>query len=97
MIKVTVERTDLTTRNKKDGSGTYQLQTAWAHLVRDGRVEDHPTRIEVFPPRNDAGMVVPYQPGDYSIDDESYRVSYGRIEIGFLRLKPVAQKMKAAS
>lgn len=93
MLKVEIKKVNVMERNKKDGSGTYNLQTAYVYTYdRDGNPKEYPEEIEIFVPRNNAGMPEPYEVGEYVIKPESFRVNYKRVEMGFM----VLEKSKAA-
>jgi len=85
-MRIVVEKVELVTRTKKDKSGTYEMQVAWAYPTRDGVEDSHPVKLELFPPRSPGGGNVPYTVGEYRVSSDSYKVAYGRLEIGFLRL-----------
>jgi len=89
-MKISVESEALTTLDKKDKSGTYQLQTVYAHLVeRDGSPKRYPVETEIFPNRNAAGDTIPWKKGNYEIADTSFRLDrFGRLELGFINLVP---------
>ena len=89
MLIIDIETPDLLTLNKKAG-GTYQLQSAYAHLVgRDGQPERYPREIKIFPSRDPAGNPVGYAPGQYRLSPRSFTVNNGRLELGFASLDPI--------
>lgn len=93
MLLIDIETSDLETLNKKDGSGTYHLQSAYVHLLgRDGQPERYPREVKVFPPRDPSGNAVGYRPGKYSLSPRSFRINNGRLELGFVNLDPVEKK-----
>jgi hypothetical protein len=89
-MQVTVENIELETRNKKDGKGTYQTQTAYAHLLeRNGMPKRYPVQIKVFPPKDNAGNVRPYTPGEYLVSPKCFLVDSGFLKTGFIELEPM--------
>lgn len=88
---IEIEETNLTTKQKKDGSGSYQLQAGYFHSMnQDGSPKRYPEEINVFPKKDPQGNAVPYPVGSYTIDPASFRVQRGFFELGFLTLIPVA-------
>lgn len=89
-FEIDIEEVKTETKTKKDKSGTYQLQEAWAHcLERDGSPSRHPVRMNVFVPTDGNNTPQPYKPGHYVLDPRSFRINqYGSLEIGFLQLMP---------
>jgi hypothetical protein len=90
LIQIDIEEAQLETRNKRAG-GTYQIQSAYAHLLdSNGNPERYPRKIHLFPPRDQQGNSVPYQPGKYTLSPSSFRVGNGAfLEIGFVNLVPL--------
>lgn len=94
MLKIEIENENMIVRQKKDGSGSYAVQTAWAHTSdRDGALKRFPEEIEVFCQRDDLNKPQPYKIGMYQPAPNSLRVSYKRLEFGFMSLVPVVQKV----
>ena len=92
MITIDIETSDLETLNKKAG-GTYQLQSAYVHLLdRNGEPERYPREIKVFPPRDPSGNSVGYRPGKYTLSPRSFRINNGRLELAFVNLDPLVKK-----
>jgi hypothetical protein len=93
MIKIDVESDQLISRNKKDGSGVYYQQEAFAHTSDQyGNPKRYPEQIFIFPQRDAAGSVVAYKPGTYKLAQQSLRVVRNQIELGFPVLVPIGQK-----
>ena len=91
-IIIDIESASLIVRNKKAG-GTYQVQSAYIHLCNsDGSPKRYPTETTVFPPRNNAGEVVPYKVGKYTISPQSFKANDFGIELGFTSLIPLNSK-----
>lgn len=93
-IKIDIESPNFLTRNKKDGSGVYYQQEAFAHVVdRNGNPERYPVKIILMIPKDQSGNAMPYQLGEYSIHPTSFRVNqYGQLELGYLSLRPIPPK-----
>ena len=90
MIKIEIEKQEAIERIKKDKSGNYYVQTAWAYTYdRDGRKKRFPEEIEIFVQRDDRGTPLPLPAGDYKISPQSVRVKYRSLELGFLQLEPL--------
>ena len=98
MIRIEINEQVAIERQKKDGSGNYYLQTAYAHTVdRDGKAKRYPEEIEIFVQRDDRGTPMPYAPGMYKVSPNSLRVSYRKLEMGFLNIQPIAAKAEKAA
>lgn len=94
-IAIDIESTNLETRNKK-GGGTYQVQEAFAHTTDNhGNPRRYPERINIFPPKDSQGNVMPYAPGSYILAPQSIKVSNGFLELGFPQLIPMSQATKS--
>lgn len=92
MISIDIETSDIELRNKKSG-GTYHVQTAYVHTVdRNGKPQRYPERCNIFPPRDNNGTPMPYQPGTYTLAPQTIRVVNGFLELGFPQLIPVKSK-----
>lgn len=93
-IQIDIEDTNLIQRNKKDNSGFYYQQKAYAHIVdRDCVPSRYPKEITIFPPKDDSGNSIPYPLGEYSVSPNSFRVdNYGNLDLGFLVLRPLPSK-----
>lgn len=90
MIKIEIEVQEAIERIKKDKSGKYYVQTAWASTYdRDGKLKRFPEEIEVFVQRNERGEPEPYPVGYYKISPQSIRVKYRSLELGFLQIEPI--------
>jgi hypothetical protein len=90
ILRVSVESPQLITKRKRDGSGAYRVQEAWAYCYGPNGLHPHPQRIEVFPPQDEQGAVVPYQVGEYALAPDSMSVRYNRIDV-FTKLIPMAE------
>ena len=89
MIKIDIETSETEIRNKR-GGGTYTVQTAYAHTTdRNGNPQRYPERFNIFPPKDDRGNPIPYQPGSYKLASQSIRVSNGFLELAFPQLVPI--------
>jgi hypothetical protein len=90
---IDVEDTSVETKTKKDQSGTYQTQTAYAHFHdRNGQPERYPSKITVFVPKDNQSNPIPYKVGKYTVSPQSYRIGNGGfLELGFLNLIPVGK------
>jgi hypothetical protein len=93
-IKISVESDQLITKTKRDKSGTYQVQEAWAFCHGPNGPHPHPQRIELFPPKN-GNAVNPYPVGEYTLAPDSLSVRYSRFDV-FTRLIPWEEAVKAA-
>ena len=88
MIKIDIEDTNIEIRNKR-GGGTYSVQAAYAHTHdRNGQPNRYPERFNIFPPRDEKGNAIPYQPGTYVIAPQSLRINNGFLELAFPQLIP---------
>lgn len=93
-IAIDIESAILETRNKK-GGGTYQVQEAFAHTTDPyGNPRRYPERINLFPPKDAQGNVIPYAPGSYVLAPQSIKVNNGFLELGFPQLIPLQQAAK---
>ena len=93
MIKIDIETDQLIQRNKKDGSGVYYQQQAFAHTTDNmGNPKRYPEEIRIFPPKGNAGSVMPYKPGSYKLAPQSLRVQREQIELGYPVLLPINAK-----
>ena len=89
-MQITVEDTQLETRTKAGGKGTYQVQKAYAHTFnRNGTPKRYPEEIVIFPQRDPAGNPTPYQKGDYQLAPDAISVKNGFLDLGFINLIPV--------
>lgn len=90
MILIEVEEMKTETRQKKNGTGTYELQAGYAHLTdRNGEPDRYPQKINLFPPRDGMGNSQPYKVGKYKVAPQSFKVgNAGFLELGFLVLEP---------
>jgi hypothetical protein len=88
-VIIDIESQNLETRNKK-GGGTYQVQEAFVHLTdQHGNPRRYPERINLFPPRDNAGNAIAYKMGQYMLSPSSFKVANGFLELGFPQLVPV--------
>ena len=92
LIKIDIENEEPITRNKRDGSGTYQVQEAWAHLYGINGLHPHPQRIELFPPKDDQGYVRPYAKGEYALAPDSVGIRFGKLSV-FTKLIPYVEAL----
>jgi len=88
---IEIEDAALETRTKKDNSGTYQMQTGYAHTVdRQGNPNRYPEKIVFFPPRDNQGNAIALKVGKYYLGPGSFRIANnGQLEIGFIDLLPI--------
>ena len=50
-LVIDIETTDLEERTKRDGSGTYKMQEAYAHTVdREGKPKRYPELFHIYAP-----------------------------------------------
>jgi hypothetical protein len=91
-IKISVESDKLIERTKRDKSGTYMVQEAWAYTYGPNGLHPHPERIEMFPPK-ESGTPKAYPVGEYVLSPDSMSVKYGRFDV-FTRLIPFQDAIK---
>jgi hypothetical protein len=91
MIEITIESTDLETRNKKTG-GSYTVQTAYAHTFDRTGPKRYPEEIRIFPPKGPDGKPIPYPMGDYYLSPHCIRVDNGYLSLGFVELQPIKKQ-----
>ena len=90
-FEVSIESTDLETREKKAG-GSYVVQTAYAHTFDRNGPKRYPEEIRVFPKKDPQGKPLAYPMGDYKIAERCMRVNNGFLELGFIELEPLSKK-----
>ena len=85
---INIKKSNIKKRQKKDG-GNYYVQYAYAHTHdRDNKPNRYPEKIAVFPSRDQNGRAIAYPPGQYEVQENSFRVANnGFLELGFLNLK----------
>lgn len=88
MIDISIESTDLETRQKRDG-GSYVVQTAYAHTSDRNGPKRYPEEIRIFPKKDPQGKPIPYPMGDYQMADHCIRVQNGFLDLGFVELTPL--------
>ncbi len=91
MIKVKVTKPGFETYNKKDGSGTYCIQTAWAYTHDRNGIKEFPEELRLFVRKDEQGQPMPYAVGEYTVEPSSLMVNNGNLEIRFLSLRPLMQ------
>jgi len=96
-IKITVEDTNLIQKQKKDGSGSYFKQIAYAWIPdQDGSNPRYPKEIQLMANRDNNGNPVAYALGSYTLHGSSFRANnYGQLELGYLSLKPLNEPAKS--
>ncbi len=90
-IEIKSDRVDEYHGQKDGRQFVIRNQTGWLHV--DGS-QDYPERVKV---RIDDGQP-PYAPGMYLIADESYYINrFGSLQLGALRLVPLAKSSPKAA
>lgn len=92
LLKIIVEDSTPITKTKRDKSGTYMVQEAWAYTFGPNGVHPHPQRIEIFPPKDNSGNPVYYQKGEYALSPDSLNVRFARFDV-FVKLVPYEQAL----
>jgi len=89
-MKISIEDTNLIQKTSKQNK-PYFLQQGYAHLVNtDGSPKRYPQEILIFPQRDGAGNSVPYQKGDYLLQDSSFSINnFGSLELNFVNLEKI--------
>lgn len=97
MIKLEIPSVDMRTMNKRDGTGSFSLQAAYAHTIgKDGKPKPYPESFDIFVPTDPtSGQPKPYAKGFYTIDPNSFYVNKGRLDM-FLRLVPIRAASSSA-
>jgi len=87
MIRIEMTN-EVITNEKRDGSGTYQRQVAYAHTCdENGKPERYPRKVLVFVGRNGV-----YAAGDYRLAPQSVQVSpRGDLEMRFPTFERIEQ------
>ncbi|PCI36853.1 MAG: hypothetical protein COB50_04220 [Thiotrichales bacterium] len=85
-MDITIEETLLITKQSKAGK-PYSIQKAYVHLVNnDGSPKRYPEEISIFPSRDKDGNPIPYQKGEYYLDDTSFVVERGFLQLNFVNI-----------
>ncbi len=94
ILYIDIESTDCEEKTKKDNSGTYYLQTGYAHIPnRDGTPARYPQEFTFYRGSKEAA----YPTGTYVVDPASFQINYNQLQMGFMQLKRASfDKSKAA-
>jgi len=93
MIRVHFPTDQFRTMKKKDGSGSFYIQTGYVfELDEQGNERAYPTPADFFLNRDDRGNPLSYRAGHYFVSPFQLTVRDGRLQLsGFAPLLPLSQ------
>ena len=98
-MKIEIKTVSTVRGDKKDGSGHWFSQSAYAYTKdRNGVEKPYPEEFRIFvnEDKNQPGVGLFYPVGFYTLDPNAIGVKRGNLEITNLNLIPVAKSKEAA-